>query len=531
MMLANFDIDKNSRKNQTFSRILVEPKKLGRTLPAVINGLSASQAQSQGLINDSAAETSSVSDAEPLFMEGPDEKQSNIGARSGTPKLKDDTNTLNLNANPFNPTSTPLQPSVPNSDPFASSSAFGKPSAFEASPPAIDLSSVFKTGTPETEKPNPFGAQQKPQFAFPPVSDMSKQTAKAKPASLSTTSFAAQQSSPFGQPSSLPAQAPAFSFGTSPLFGKVDKNEDLSSSFQETPNVPSKDLTSTPAESVFPKSKAQEPSSTTPTSSLFQFPTSSPTLFSTSTTNSSPLFASTLTPLFSPPNATSTSNEAPSTQSSSPFSKFLPPTGQPLFPTQSDSEKSKDVQFKPSAPKATTSGTSSASTTQSHSFTFPPSATAVPQTTSSQSASPFSPINTPKPPVQPRIDASTSPLLANAPRSPFTPTLPPAEQAKARPPRPDPRPTALDRIADSMVMDDEGLLSQFVEYTIGPIIAASFRQVKDERSWAKASRWSSTKVALKLLELTSNRGGPCRPTWQEVFQEMASQCLEEMFAT
>jgi len=40
-----------------------------------------------------------------------------------------------------------------------------------------------------------------------------------------------------------------------------------------------------------------------------------------------------------------------------------------------------------------------------------------------------------------------------------------------------------------MMMDDEGLLSQFIEYTIGPVVAASFHQIKDERSWAKASMY------------------------------------------
>ena len=74
-------------------------------------------------------------------------------------------------------------------------------------------------------------------------------------------------------------------------------------------------------------------------------------------------------------------------------------------------------------------------------------------------------------------------------------------------------------------MDDEGLLKQFVEYTIGPIIAASFRQVKDERSWTKASMWSSIDTDLTRI-LTSCRGSTNSLTRQEILQEMESQCLE-----
>ena len=488
-MLANFDIDKNPRKNQTFSRTLVEPKRLGRTLPAIISGLSASQAQSQGLINDSAAETSSVSDAEPLFMEDPDEEQTTTKSRSGTPELKDDPNKLDPEASPFNPTSAPFQSSVPNMDPFASNSAFGKPSVFGAPPQAPDFSSTFKTTASETMKPKLFGTQQNPQFTFPPLPETTKQSTGSKSTSSTASASVAQQTSPFGQSPSLQAQAPAFSFRTSPLFGSRDNDKDPSNSSQDLLNATSKDLTPMPTDSIFSKPKAQEPPSTTPASSLFKFPTSSATLFSSPPTTSSSFPNITSTPLLSsPPNATPTSNEPPPKQSLSPFSNFLPPAGQPLFPTQINSSKSKNAPSGPPAPTASASETSTTTTTPSQSFIFPPPTAPGPQKATSQLAGPHSSTETSKPPRQPEIGAASSPSLPNVPRSPFTPTLPPAEQAKARPPRPDPRPAALDKLASAMVMDDEGLLSQFVEYTIGPIIAASFRQVKDEKSWAKASK-------------------------------------------
>ena len=528
-MLANFDIDKNPRKNQTFSSTLVEPKRLGRTLSAIVRGLSASQAQSQGLLSDSAAETSSISDAEPLFVEDPDEEQTSTGSRAGTPELKDDTTKLNPNANPSNPTSTPFQSLAPSSDPFASRSAFGKPSVFGASVPAPDFSSISKAAASETEKPNPFGTQPKPKFVFPAVPDTSKQGNNEKSTRATTNASTAQQAqhvSPFGKSPSLPAQAPSISFGTSPLFEINDKGQDSNSAFKSSTSAASKNSTSMPADTIFSKSKAQEPPSATP-ASLFQFPTSTSTL-SPSTTTSSPLLNLSPTPFLFPTKTTPTSNEPPLRQSSSPFPTFFSPTDQSLFPTQADSNQPRNVNSEPSAPKATTLGTFSTPTTLPQSFIFQPSIASVPQTGASQTASPFPSIDTSKPQVQPEIGATPSPLIPNAPRSPFTPVLPPAERAKAKIPRLDPRPAALEKLAHAMVMDDEGLLSQFVEYTIGPIIAASFRQVKDERSWAKASKWSSAKAALTPLELTNDRGSPrCRPR-QEVFQEMASQCLEEM---
>lgn len=48
------------------------------------------------------------------------------------------------------------------------------------------------------------------------------------------------------------------------------------------------------------------------------------------------------------------------------------------------------------------------------------------------------------------------------------------------------RPAALRALSGSLMLDDEGLLQQFIEYTIGPIITASIQQLQEERSWQQA---------------------------------------------
>lgn len=48
------------------------------------------------------------------------------------------------------------------------------------------------------------------------------------------------------------------------------------------------------------------------------------------------------------------------------------------------------------------------------------------------------------------------------------------------------RPPALRALSESLMLDDEGLLQQFIEYTIGPIVKASIQQVQEEMSWQQA---------------------------------------------
>ena len=46
----------------------------------------------------------------------------------------------------------------------------------------------------------------------------------------------------------------------------------------------------------------------------------------------------------------------------------------------------------------------------------------------------------------------------------------------------------VDEICEAVMHDDEGLLQQFVEYMIGPIMTSSIHQIEDEQSWKQASQ-------------------------------------------
>ena len=72
-MNANGPTDVNPRRKQPFSFNLVEQKRRARTLPAIVNGLTAAQAQAQGLImeDDTDNEESSTNNDESLFLSDP----------------------------------------------------------------------------------------------------------------------------------------------------------------------------------------------------------------------------------------------------------------------------------------------------------------------------------------------------------------------------------------------------------------------------------------------------------------------------
>ena len=88
-----------------------------------------------------------------------------------------------------------------------------------------------------------------------------------------------------------------------------------------------------------------------------------------------------------------------------------------------------------------------------------------------------------------QIDASEPTPVSQFPGS--SPTNPPPSttyKSKPTPTKKDHRLQALDTLSKAMLLDDGGLLQQFVEHTIGPIISAAFRQRKDELSWERARK-------------------------------------------
>ena len=46
----------------------------------------------------------------------------------------------------------------------------------------------------------------------------------------------------------------------------------------------------------------------------------------------------------------------------------------------------------------------------------------------------------------------------------------------------------MNKLCEAVMHDDEGLLQQFVEYMINPVIANAIHLIKDEQSWKQASQ-------------------------------------------
>lgn len=103
--------------------------------------------------------------------------------------------------------------------------------------------------------------------------------------------------------------------------------------------------------------------------------------------------------------------------------------------------------------------------------------------------------NGPKTVQEPASDSqtTTTPSLSNA-------TILPAGDTQL-----DPESSVLSELADAVMRDDHGLLQQFLEYTIGPLITSSMAQLQDEQSWEEASQSSLEKVLVGELLLMCTR--------------------------
>lgn len=461
---VNLNIDSNLRRKQVFSKALVESKRLDRSLPAIIDGLLVSESQSiTG--NSSGAENSSHSDHEPLFITGDsDDENMKDPSQIETAMPKQDplhqTSKLNPSANPFNPTPIVNGTTAVTPAPFSNAVSFGKPTPFiSLTPPPSNSPSIIKSSTPSSGDPTPLG-QQPPKFNFFPPSTTTEVT---NPALSSTaikptvnglpTSSADPTPEPkkslFASPSTFTLDPTKFSFGTSPLFeaakAKGNAEDDEATKIPDNP---------TPKPSLF---SFQNP----------KIPDSSPH-FSTSVTTTPTAPPSALSPS---PLSLSKLTETSTTSTSKPFSMFPPqpvPTAQaippiaatPILPSSASFPKSSPLN---EAPKPTSDYKLMP---VSNGGSFPSSTNITPQVSNSTA----------------RL-VTTTPFPSKPILNSFVPTVSLAQQAKLSPPKPDPRPAALNSLANSMMLDDEGLLKQFLEYTLGPIIQDSFRQVGDERSW------------------------------------------------
>ncbi len=72
-------------------------------------------------------------------------------------------------------------------------------------------------------------------------------------------------------------------------------------------------------------------------------------------------------------------------------------------------------------------------------------------------------------------------------------------------------------LANAVMRDNNGLLQQFLEYTIGPMIKSSIAELQDERSWEEASQSSFQKVPVGERLLMCTREIANSSVEQEIF--------------
>ena len=510
-----------------------------------MNGLTASQAQSQGLVEDySDAEYASDANSESLFVDGDSEtEQRPPRSRSGSP-LKTEVMTMapkhapsttpfqstgvfgqpSTKPNPFLPpkTTNPHQP-----PPFGFSTTFtlqpgDDPFAKKETPPINPFQkrpeSTIQSAPP---KANPFATSTAPPFN--PFQKQSTSSSSSQSNSLTTPASTVQERSStfnfppstgnnqvsnnlgqksqpsapgiFGQPSSsiskassqataTTASAPAFSWPKpctnvqEPSVENIDGNtlsfnHQTDSKEAQKPEAPKVSFGTSPFFQSSPS--GAQPTSNKPETSRLQtqkplFPFNPPTQPSTST------------PALPKQSAESTATATPAISRSFPPTSFTPQQPlPPAFSSAMETPNSRNAQ--PSFPLTD----HLASTKDSTAARFPSSHT------------PLSPTGHPTP-IQPNSAKGAQPTSKDSPNK-FT------SQSSLQ--KPDPRPQALDQLTEILMTEDGGLLQQFVEFSVAPIIRSSIIKFQDEKSWSRASRWPIDLSLIILQKLIVDRGVSC----------------------
>ncbi|KAL9596113.1 MAG: hypothetical protein Q9219_006012 [cf. Caloplaca sp. 3 TL-2023] len=449
--------DTNANRKQTFSMNLVEQKRHGRTLPAVVNGMTVTQAQAQGMVvdEDSDNEGSSSSAEETLFLpEGtePSTKPATEGIKPSDPRPQAIPRESISNTNPLFQawTTPPTSSDKARTDTPTSTSFFGKPSL------SVPLQSNVQPIAPDTNSSHlatasPFSTQRKAE----PTGNLLDQPANPNPAP--SGSSAGSMLNP--KPLSI-SEPPKFSFGTSPVFHPVGTGDEPKSEKNST-SVNSQ-FASSPFKAANPISKDQKTSS-----SPFSFLNP---ISGGATKPASTMFSQPLNP---PPKEGTTSNSTPSS-----FSSLFPKASHAPVNT-SDQQPDKAINL--SDPPFTKPNFQSSS--------IPP----LPPNVDSVEPS------KPNPPASPDLNHQTQqtpPITAFGSKSvPATTSNPKPAGFEA----PDPRPVVLDALAEGLLMEDQGLLQQFIEYTIGPIVREAFQEVEEERSWKRAREVRTVLLRRKYL--------------------------------
>ncbi|KAL9000037.1 MAG: hypothetical protein Q9169_001282 [Polycauliona sp. 2 TL-2023] len=513
--------DANPRRKQPFSFNLVEQKRRGRTLPAIINGLTAAQAQAQGLVVDDtySNEGLSADNEESLFLQdqthstGLAQAPKVNGILPGVTSTQEEKSEVTSEASPpfpFNPSAPSFITSENSDDTPTRIWSFGKPSegvssqaanpfaspSFNIAKPA-NYSPFSELNKSETQ-PNPFGNLKEPD----PTPSLFSNVNRADPDAPSFTSsgstgqadqiplsMAPSSSSIFDPKPFSAADSAKISFETSPFFSQNDAKKSAQPGAKDGAS-PFSFAASAPSAAAKPQPSASAPESSLKANSITP-PSTLPLQAPTDNVEERPVQRS-LPPPFSftaPPSA--------------------PASGSPFrSPQQFDKPPTKSI-----------SDSTKPTTTPSASFSFPQFKTAV------------------NPPEQPIVEtslAATNSLLGThrvaSPQSQPSNVAVAVPKAAVAPPPPDPRPGALDALAESLMMDRQGLLEQFIEYIAGPIVHHAFLEVEEDRSWSQAReirtgllsrkylrRWKDNVWAKKLLR----KGKERRATFARSMQQMA----------
>lgn len=458
--------------------------------------MSVSKARADGFIEDSSTEDTKA--GESLFLsDGSDEPESKSREMSADP-----------------PASTEKQP------PETSSGLFGKPSPIKpfTNPSQPNNTSPFST---PALKPSPFSSSSISSFGRPST----------------TTPFANPQASS-GEPSTSPFPAhntPKFNF-----FAPATMTSGTPQSILTPPsNVPSKpipDFGLSASTFTVPRGTFGQP-----TTVAGHSPGVFPTITNSNSTTEKPIFSSaTPSNIKAPPsNTLQAIPKIPSLLSNNEPDKKPPILSPPTFvPAQNEHSKASVPFQNESTPQKTHSPApfsffssnvnppASKAATETPAFLFPNSRSGTDTHTpvSSNVAKPVMPKSLFSMPGflsnhNSTDDSSKTPLsgptqlpeqslgtshvqitstAADAGNQPLksraltpTATIPPI-QINIDPPKPDPRPEALDQLANAAVCENDGFLQQFLEYTVSPIIHKAISQLQKQRVREEIGQWNLT---------------------------------------
>ena len=519
----------------------MESKRLGRTLPAVVNGLSAAQAQSQGLIEvASDADTASVANSEPLFVGESDDESVSSRSGSGSPQDTRDDNgeasSLNPAATPFDPKPTPTTSSArPN--PFQAATTFGKPSG---TPVQTNSKPVFDFNPNSTNQAahTPFGSKEPPKSNFLPLENGSNSKEyKDTPNAIGSK------------------QSPKATFPPPKLGSEPSKNSNSPGPSSFAPAIDKKTTFGQPS-TTFPTTTSAEQSKAAveklPTSSEAAVPSKPKSVFDLATAPSAPYaFSFGTSPLFGSADGSSKSHDTKSNplQSLESNNLTIPAPQQkddaiklPSSQTSSSSHSTSFSPFQPSSSIIKETSLPQAASSKSTNSTHPLIPTSESQF-NSKSSQPFQAFPSSTAPVfQPPLSPlSNKPAQAiqtpnsvpehtasNSQNSSYSPVVkqsdlqPGQKQSTSSTSQLDPKTVALDQLSKSMLLEDNGIIQHFIEFSVGPIIKASIAQFNDDLSWKEASQSLPSRSRCGERMLIGSRGMSCNFISQEVLEEVES---------